>query len=169
MPQFEVDKVNLCMIGFASDIGASACESRTGAEKGSECVRELMKQSTMQWFEEDELRVKLWDCGDVKFHSHLTEAVKLITSKVPNSVILVIGGTDDMNLSVAKGMDDSLSIVRVESSLDVAPKFKKQAFKDGPITYEDLHHLSNVRMLIEEQSSRLQSLTVFGVQGHKVT
>lgn len=62
----DAKKLQVFMVGYCCDLGASACESRTGAEKGPECLRQLMEGHTIQWFEDDEKSANLWDCGDIK-------------------------------------------------------------------------------------------------------
>lgn len=59
------------------------------------------------------------------------------------------------------------SVVRVDPCLDMRPRFRKQAFKDGPVTYEDFHHLSHLRL--SDSLPHLGKVTIFGVQGHKVS
>ena len=90
------------MIGYACDQGASNCDSRTGAEKGPECVRELMKK--VHYKGSYPFKFKLVDCGDVTSLEDLELLTKNLSSQYPHSVIMVIGGTDEMNIGVVRGL-----------------------------------------------------------------
>lgn len=68
----------------------------------------------------------------------LQESVETIYRELPNSIVIVIGGTDDMSLALASGTGahvgkKELNIVRLDSALDVRPAYSKQAFKDAPV------------------------------------
>ena len=91
------------MIGYACDEGAKNCDSRTGAEKGPECVREIMKKVYLKV--NSTFKLKLIDCGDVSNLEDLEELTRKISSLYPHSVILVIGGTDELNLGVLRGIN----------------------------------------------------------------
>ena len=93
-------------------------------------------------------------------NKQLEDTVRLLTSKVHHSLLLVIGGSDDMNYQVVKGSMVE-SILRVDSSLDVKPRYRRQAFKDGPVMYEDFHHLSHLRMV--ENLPQVKHVTIFGL------
>jgi arginase family enzyme len=138
----------LFLVGYASDMGASNCDSRTGAEKGPECVREIMKKMHLKI--SHPLKFKLVDCGDVSNLGDLESLTSLLTSQYTHSVILVIGGTDELNLGVLRGINDAVHYIKVDSSLDVKEAFKKEEYKDGPVIVNDLHHLSYFRMMMED-------------------
>jgi arginase family enzyme len=76
----EPSLLHVFLIGFCCDAGAAACESRTGAEKGPECLRHLMKSYQLAWFEEEKAKVRLWDCGDATHGQELQEKIAIISS-----------------------------------------------------------------------------------------
>lgn len=72
--------------------------------------------------------------------------------KIPNSKIVVIGGSDDVCKSVydSKVFDH---IIHMDSSIDVEPMFKLQ-IKDGKVVYEPTyheHHRSYLRQIFQEE------------------
>jgi hypothetical protein len=71
-------------------------------------------------------------------------------SSLPHSMIVVVGGTEEMNVAALKGIESVVSLLKVDSSLDMKPKCVKQEYKDGPIITNELHHLSYFRMIVED-------------------
>jgi hypothetical protein len=71
-----------------------------------------------------------------------------------------------------KNSGEPLKVIRIDSSLDIRPSYKMQAFKYGPITFEDKHHLSHMRLVMQDKSlfnDKVHNVTAFALQGHKVT
>lgn len=54
------------LIGFACDYGALNCDSRTGAEKAPDCIRDIMKTITIAHNKDT---IKLYDCGNISINS----------------------------------------------------------------------------------------------------
>lgn len=73
----------------------------------------------------------------------MQHAVKLITEKMPQSVVVVVGGTDDVCLPISRGVG-AHNYIKVDSALDVRERYQKQAYKDAPITLHE-NHLSYFR------------------------
>ena len=76
------------------------------------------------------------------------EVMQEISTKMPQSVILVLGGTDDVNLPILRGAC-SCNYLKIDSALDVRDRYQKQAYKDAPITTFE-NHLSYFRQVIED-------------------
>ena len=114
------------LIGMPSDIGVRALDGRHGAERGPESFREMVTLCAMpsnpvchdvSLLE----RVKLYDCGNMPVnqgqaseHKDMTReesGAKLanltaqILSKVHRSKVMVIGGSDEMNLNLMQALD----------------------------------------------------------------
>jgi len=63
-----------------------------------------------------------------------------------------------------------VGVVRIDSALDVRPAHEFTQYKDGPLTVNNEHHLSHLRVLLEgETNKRISRLCVLGLQGHRVT
>ena len=67
----------------------------------------------------------------------LATRIKECFKNNPNSKVIIIGGTDDLNHAVNKAASElyeSFDLVRVDPQLDVKPLHKKE-FKDEEPTY----------------------------------
>ena len=166
---------DLYLLGFAADFGAGNADSRTGAEKAAKLLRE---QFFTQVTQEPHERLRLWDLGDIDqnqysntedVHQAIQEVVGLISTKMPQSVVVVLGGTDDVALPIIRGCN-RLNYIKVDSALDVRERYQKQAYKEAPITFHE-NHLSYFRQVLEDKQllSQISHLTFFGLHGQKIT
>lgn len=57
--------LSVFLIGFACDYGALNCDSRTGAEKAPDCIRDIMKTITIAHNKD----IKLHDCGNIQINT----------------------------------------------------------------------------------------------------
>ncbi len=88
----------LLFMTFSSDDGASGCDSRTGCERGPACVRELFKNTPSPAYQH------IFDCGDTQDHKLLQIAIATLRDMVPQANLLIVGGTDDLNLNPLKAI-----------------------------------------------------------------
>ena len=72
------------------------------------------------------------DCGNVNELDSLEQLIRDLSS-LPHSMIVVVGGTEEMNLAIVKGSENAVSYLKVDSSLDMKPGCVKQEYKDGPV------------------------------------
>lgn len=108
-----------------SDIGVRALDGRAGAERGPESFREMLSLCSMPTNPVSNKsgllgQVKLYDCGNMSVdqdqaiaHKDLTREeagaklvsiVARILSKVEKSKVLVIGGSDEMNMHLMQAL-----------------------------------------------------------------
>ncbi len=99
----------------------------------------------------------MWDLGDIDQNQYKTEeevmqtvqeVVSMITKQMPHSIIVVLGGTDDVALPIIRGFNPC-NYIKIDSALDMRSKYQKQAYKDAPIT-EHENHLSYFRQIVED-------------------
>ena len=110
--------------------------------------------------------------------SILTNAVAQILSKVRQSKVFVVGGSDEMTLSLIQAMEQVESLknkehgiraLHFDSSIDVKPKHQRQIDEEDP-TYHETNHSYFRQLFAEEvQVRNLSEMTFVGVQGHRVT
>ena len=90
-----------------------------------------MKATTMPPLPKD---IKIYDCGNIKLEEAdkasevLRELVAIILQYSTNSTILVLGGTDDLNLHVIKGAAtvlDGIDMIKIDSALNIEPAYTK--------------------------------------------
>lgn len=92
--------------------------------------------------------------------------------KITDSVVVVVGGTDDVCLPLTRALaeiNERVDLVHIDPGLDLKTEFRKQIDEDEPIYYE--HHRSHFRILYAEHSllEKISLIIHFGLQGHKVT
>ena len=69
------------MIGYSSDLGSQNCEgSRTGQEKGPDCVREIMKKFHLKIPKDQIEKIMLVDCGNVQDLEALEKLIQSLHS-----------------------------------------------------------------------------------------
>ena len=96
-------------------------------------------------------KIKMVDCGNVNELDSLEQLIRELTTSLPHSMIVVVGGTEEMNIAALKGIGcDAVRYLKIDSSLDMKPACIKQDYKDAPIVTNQLHHLSYFRMIVED-------------------
>lgn len=170
--RYEGQQEGVFLVGCCWDEGARGCESRTGQEKGPECLREAMAVTQMP------AQDGLYDCGDLDQHkcdarAQLQETLRTLL-RSEKAAVIVVGGTDDINYPATAAIVETLgevAVVRVDAALDVRPAHQLIEYKDAPVTVNEEHHLSHVRLLLEDERvlSKISRLCVLGLQGHRVT
>lgn len=145
---------HIFLIGFACDAGAFHCDSRTGSEKAPDCLRDIMKTVTMKPMP---AHFEIHDCGNITQGEdfrmalyELQETIKVITTSKIRSVVIVVGGSDDLGAAVARGASGCEHLLRLDSALDAGSAFRKQAFKDGPVVVHELHHKSHLKVIVQD-------------------
>ena len=96
-------------------------------------------------------KIKLVDCGNVSELESLEHLVRDLNTSLPHSMIVIVGGTEELNIAALKGIEsDAVRYLKIGSSLDMKPACVKQDYKDAPIVTHQLHHLSYFRMIVED-------------------
>ena len=92
------------------------------------------------------------DCGNVTDLESLESLIRDLIINLPHSVIMVVGGTDEVNMGVVRGMAEcgGVRMVKVDSAIDMGVACVKQEYKDAPIVTNKLHHFSYFRMIVED-------------------
>ncbi|CDW73674.1 formimidoylglutamase [Stylonychia lemnae] len=176
---------HLFLIGFESDIGAQNCESRTGQELGPNNFRALIEQlqfpSSNSFYDVDlsSLKLAIKDCGNIKpvisdieaTHQKLESFIKQIRELSKDSIIVVIGGTDDLNYPALCGQSaysEKLNLIRIDPSLDFEDKYRKQFDDLEPQFLE--HHQSHFKMTLGNEIilEKLGEVLFYGIQGFKI-
>ena len=65
-------------------------------------------------------------------------------------MIVVVGGTDEMNIAAIRGINGQVRHIKIDSQLDMKPASVRQEYKDAPIITNELHHLSYFRIIVED-------------------
>ena len=120
-----------------------------------------------------EMKIKIYDCGNIKcenreitnLHASIQKVILQITSSIKNSIVFIIGGTDDLLYPVLKATSESLkdlNLVRIDSAFDMKGKHLKR-FDELVVYYE--HHLSHFRMILEDEGivKSLKQTTFFAL------
>jgi len=149
--QAKLDSINadtsaakVFIIGMPSDVGVRAFDGRAGAERGPESFREMVTHCAMPSnpvSSEAPLlnTVRLFDCGSIAVNqgkaiehrdmtkeeagAKLTSVIAHILSKVERSRVLVVGGSDELNLHLMNGLEEArigdFKVLHLDPSLDV--------------------------------------------------
>ena len=156
----EASKVFL--IGMPSDIGVRAFDGRAGAERGPESFREMIQLCAMPSnpvSQEISLvgKIKIYDCGSIAVDQgraiehrnmlveeagpKLAELTSKILSKISRSRVIVIGGSDELNMHLISGLSQSslysqdgsgFSVLHFDPSIDVKPTHQRQIDEQEP-------------------------------------
>eukprot|EP00347_Sterkiella_histriomuscorum_P014974 403358795 len=185
-------------------MGAHNCDGRTGQELGPNSFREIsqMNRLSNQKIEDhqsfikssrdqqrlgvvniDRVKMKIIDCGNIKSvfgeieetQKNLREYVEQLQHIAPNSIVIVVGGSDDLNFPILQSICSSshekqvFHLLRIDPQLDIEEQYRKQFDELEPTFHEN--NQSYFRMAIENEEimSKLNKVTFFGLQGHKVS
>ena len=87
--------------------------------------------------------------------------------------MLVIGGSDEMNLHLMQALEQTesineFSVLHLDPALDVKPKHRRQIDEEPPTFHET--NQSYLRRLYADEIriEKLREINFFGVQGHRV-
>lgn len=152
----DTTRAKLFIIGYPCEVGARNYEGRAGLDRGPDSFREIIDltklpsdPATFSSYLEKPLTdsVRLIDCGNIHVdqgkaselrdsvmfvaQEELRKFVAQILSKVENSFVFVIGGSDDLTLALLKAVDDGAttgegSAILVDPSIDVKEKHRSR-------------------------------------------
>ena len=165
-------KTPIFLYGFPSDEGKFNINERVGSEKGPFSFRKGLKENPYVSFENIQ-KISIFDEGNAKksmicdtslqeIHRKLQRKIEEFL-QIKNSVIFVIGGSNDMTYSNIKGFFSvfplkTIGIININAHLDVKPK-------------ENERFLSNsaFRMIMEDEDfikskSIIYNFAIQGVQ-----
>lgn len=150
---------------FPYDEGARRIESRVGADYGPEQIRDALR-SLAVYDDEVAESVVLLDLGEVprelsfeKAHEHLYQWVAETFNQLPEAVVVLLGGSQDMAYSGFKALYDgaqakTVGVVGIDRKLDVA---------EGGV-----HSRSSLRLVLEDEA-RKAKVVVFGASGSEAS